>query len=1054
MGKIIQIGGFMKSLTKRMGVLATVMAIAIVMLVGSCFAFGESAAADTGADDTYKYFSKQIEIDPIADRFYKAFETLANNGEFKKGKLQYDLIANGVATEDEVKAYVNGADGNRLAKSFGKGRDAFYMDHPDLFYVELFSISITAGKQGDKYVAYLDSSRVLNTYKGASINSEALVNEAIQKYESALAQIVNSANNVSGVKEKIEYVNKYIGEHNKYGFGTVVEGDKNVDTPKAEFIHTSYGAVVNNESVCEGYAKSFKAVMDRLGIPCVCVAGYASANKDNENLQPHMWNYVQVEGMWYAVDVTYNSASSQNPWILVGGEKMFETHLEDGVVSSSGNELRYPALKPYDYGIDSDENGMTIVGSYNDTDNQGKTLDITISYDNKGALKLQEEGKYLAYCYGTRDGGSEIKWTQWVNIAAARNAIMEMGGPASQLFEITDTETVMKGLGTSVEYIKFALIKRAPDKVGDYFTGDKLVSYDTTKLKDEDFWFKPTASYRNEGFGSYDPAPGAAGVYPSNAGDLPVDRTYDIRIVYNTTLELDAGVTADQVTLDFFSTRGNETAKEYAKVENFKWDGDKTITFTFTPSRMYIHNTAGYYFTPVGLVGAKSKKVPDPVRYSFKGKSVVCSKVFNDGRLYMNVFGAPNLLDNSDVSVTDFKDENGNYYAASQRSQLMLVASKPNSQQEQKMDEVLKNETGVKQEEIMSSATYEINLQICGVVQKVPNGSYMQVAFGFPEGYSPDDAGTTFKIYHYKHDDKGNITGVEEIPVIVTEYGLIARVESFSPFTIVQLKNSSAAVQESKTANIYAYVNGETGGTITAAGKSGISQVSDKITYDITPDKDYAVAYVRLNGKVINPEYYKNGKLTLKRSDVESSNTLEVSFKSKEFIDDYAKKGVSISYGTQSEFTPGGKSGNVAGIVIGCCVAVVAVVAVALTVWFVLKKKKEQEVAAAVAAAPRAGKSMPTATKQTKVVKDSTSSVGASKPTAKPAAKSAGTASKSAPAKQAKTTAAKTPAKTSTTGKASASKTSAASTAKKTTTAKTAAKPAAKSTASKTTKKK
>ena len=160
-----------------------------------------------------------------------------------------------------------------------------------------------------------------------------------------------------------------------------------------------------------------------------------------------------------------------------------------------------------------------------------------------------------------------------------------------------------------------------------------------------------------------------------------MDRTYDIRIVYNTTLELDAGVTADQVTLDFFCTRGNETAKEHAKVENFKWDGDKTITFTFTPSRMYIHNTAGYYFTPVGLVGAKSKKVPDPVRYSFKGKSVVCSKVFNDGRLYMNVFGAPNLLDNSDVSVTDFKDENGNYYAASQRSQLMLVATKPNSQQ-------------------------------------------------------------------------------------------------------------------------------------------------------------------------------------------------------------------------------------------------------------------------------------------------------------------------------------------------------------------------------------
>ena len=42
---------------------------------------------------------------------------------------------------------------------------------------------------------------------------------------------------------------------------------------------------------------------------------------------------------------------------------MFDSHMEDGSVSSSGFELRYPALKPYDYGVDSDENGMSIVVS-------------------------------------------------------------------------------------------------------------------------------------------------------------------------------------------------------------------------------------------------------------------------------------------------------------------------------------------------------------------------------------------------------------------------------------------------------------------------------------------------------------------------------------------------------------------------------------------------------------------------------------------------------------------------------------------------------------------
>ena len=1022
----------MKSLTKRMGVLAAVIAIAILMIVASCLICGDYALADTDTNIAYEYFYNQIKIDPIAERFYKAFETLANNGEFKKGKIQYNLIANNVATRDEVAAYVNGLDNNRLAKSFGMGRDAFYMDHPDLFYVDVFSTSITAGKQGEEYVAYLDSSRALSMYRGSSINSEALVNEAIVKYNDAIAQVVSGAKDLGSAKEKIEYVNKYIGEHNKYGFGTVVEGDKNVDTPKADFIYTSYGALVNCESVCEGYAKSFKAVMDRLGIPCVCVQGYASAKADRDNLQPHMWNYVQLDGMWYAVDVTYNSSSLQNPWLLLGGQNMFETHLEDGAVSSSGFELRYPALKPYDYGVDSDENGMDVIGSYNDSEEQGKTLDISVSFEDKGALKLQEEGKYLAYSYGYRSDGKKIDWTVWVNVVASRDALINMQIPS--FFDISDVDTKLRGIGASVEYIRFALLKREPDSKGDILTGEYKVAYDPNKLTDDDFWFEPTTPYWNEGFGSYSPAPGAAGTYPSNSALWPVDKTYDIRVVYNATLELDAGYTMDSIYLDLYTSRGNDTIKDHAIIENFKWDGDKTITFTLTPSKMYIHNSALYYFTPMGLVGAESKKVPDPVTYSFAGKSVVCSKVFNDGRLYMNVFGEPNLLDNSDVSVTDFKDENGKYYAASQRSQLMLVASKPTAAKEQEMDGVLKEEMNIKDDEIIASATYEINLQICGVVKKVPNGSYMQVAFGFPEGYSPDDAGTTFKIYHYKHDDKGNITGVEEIPVIITEYGIIAKVTSFSPFTIVQIKNSSSAVSQSDISNIYAYVNGEVGGTVTTDGKSGISQVSDKITYDITPDSGYAIACVLLNGNVIDPKNYKDGKLTLAKADIQSSNTLEVKFMAQEYANEYTSKGVAISFNGEITESFGGipqnnpPKSNLAGIIIGCCVAVVAVVAIALAVFFVLKKKKEQPAVATVSAGSQSSKTTATKTtvaKQVQAKPTATKSVAASasKP-ASAASKPKATASKAAPAAKPTTSAAKpsTASKTSTTSKTTTAK--------------------------------
>lgn len=52
--------------------------------------------------------------------------------------------------------------------------------------------------------------------------------------------------------------------------------------------------------VCEGYARAFKVLCDAVGIQCVLTDGITSSN------EPHMWNYVEVGGKWYGVDVTWN----------------------------------------------------------------------------------------------------------------------------------------------------------------------------------------------------------------------------------------------------------------------------------------------------------------------------------------------------------------------------------------------------------------------------------------------------------------------------------------------------------------------------------------------------------------------------------------------------------------------------------------------------------------------------------------------------------------------------------------------------------------------------
>ncbi|MDD6796714.1 MAG: transglutaminase domain-containing protein [Clostridia bacterium] len=59
--------------------------------------------------------------------------------------------------------------------------------------------------------------------------------------------------------------------------------------------HTGYNALFENRAVCDGYATLFQKFMDKLGVPCYCVAGNG-----------HAWNVVMYNGQWYRVDCTWD----------------------------------------------------------------------------------------------------------------------------------------------------------------------------------------------------------------------------------------------------------------------------------------------------------------------------------------------------------------------------------------------------------------------------------------------------------------------------------------------------------------------------------------------------------------------------------------------------------------------------------------------------------------------------------------------------------------------------------------------------------------------------
>ncbi|OUM65667.1 hypothetical protein PIROE2DRAFT_7249 [Piromyces sp. E2] len=60
-------------------------------------------------------------------------------------------------------------------------------------------------------------------------------------------------------------------------------------------IRTLYGALVENECVCEGYAEAFQYLAHQYGINCIVARS-----------STHEWNFVELNNKWYILDITYD----------------------------------------------------------------------------------------------------------------------------------------------------------------------------------------------------------------------------------------------------------------------------------------------------------------------------------------------------------------------------------------------------------------------------------------------------------------------------------------------------------------------------------------------------------------------------------------------------------------------------------------------------------------------------------------------------------------------------------------------------------------------------
>lgn len=63
---------------------------------------------------------------------------------------------------------------------------------------------------------------------------------------------------------------------------------------------TAYGAMIDNLTICQGYADAFDMLTSMLGMNCVQIFGQGNG--------PHNWNMIELDGNWYHVDCTWGAA--------------------------------------------------------------------------------------------------------------------------------------------------------------------------------------------------------------------------------------------------------------------------------------------------------------------------------------------------------------------------------------------------------------------------------------------------------------------------------------------------------------------------------------------------------------------------------------------------------------------------------------------------------------------------------------------------------------------------------------------------------------------------
>ncbi len=527
-----------RNMKKWICVLLSVCLLAAALPLGA--AALETAPNVGSANPGAHYFYDQLTEG--GKKIYNAIWEMFSSGLLRTGTGSYDLLEHGAVTQGDLVNYVKGT--GELSRNFSAAKDAFDLEHPEAFYLDSSYLCLRVSRRAaGGYTASLGPGRG-TTYYVEGLTGEADVRAKEQALNETLAGMLENIRNdgalaaYNGEQRTAYLVRK---AHDAVTRAISYRFEDQCQAGNMGFIRTLY-AVHTHEGVCEGYARTLQYLLNELDVPCVLIHGIQSSGGQPE---AHMWNAVQIGGVWYEVDPTWDDPvgldkngniktsgvngrdGGENQTYLLVGRDVTGQHWEpSGQVSSDGMEFTYPVISPKSFAWGqqlSSIDGLNV--TVEETEMEGLTQGkFRVSYLGMGTHKAAEQGYYLLDRICNYGANGVIHFADWNYVEAGLYA---QGKPVEAgIFHDTDTETVMT---LDDDYVEFAITTLPPR---DYTDRWEVLDGAFYYHGDGSDIIAETGAIYNPHKTDYEPAPYVKTQYPAATGNISTTTEYRARVEF------------------------------------------------------------------------------------------------------------------------------------------------------------------------------------------------------------------------------------------------------------------------------------------------------------------------------------------------------------------------------------------------------------------------------------------------------------------------------------------------------------------------------------------